>query len=125
MMTTINAIRLFTEVKNGAVAVDLPEGTRVEVFVIPEVKEKEKAYVSNNVLPTTVADDTPNYQVKTEQHSTFDVKRHNQPIRSGVTFDMVLKEQNYQPPTYVDIVEATKDLEWGATLDELLSLLTE
>ena len=47
------------------------------------------------------------------------------PIRSEVSLDELMKEQNYQPADYKTFRKATDDIEWEASLDELLEALSK
>lgn len=44
-------------------------------------------------------------------------------IRKGVTFEQLLKEQNYKPISYEEFRVKADKIEWEHTIDELLAAL--
>lgn len=44
-------------------------------------------------------------------------------LREDVTFEEILKEQNYKPISYQEVRALFDDIEWTETLDELLAAL--
>jgi len=47
------------------------------------------------------------------------------PIRKEVTLEDLVKEQNYQPVNYKTFRASADDIEWEASLDELLEALAK
>ena len=46
------------------------------------------------------------------------------PIRKEVSLDQILKEQNYKPISYEEFRKKADEIEWEASLEELLEALT-
>lgn len=48
-----------------------------------------------------------------------------EPIREGVSFQQLLKEQHYQPLTFEEFTELAKEVQIEEPIEELLLLLTK
>lgn len=44
-------------------------------------------------------------------------------IREGVSFEQILREQDYRPISYEEFRELADQIEWGHSLEELLNAL--
>jgi len=60
-----------------------------------------------------------------EFSSKPDIRDAIKPIHSNVSLEQLKKEQNYKRITYKEFRSVADELEWGASIEELLAMLSK
>ncbi|MEM8525523.1 MAG: hypothetical protein AAGG68_12855 [Bacteroidota bacterium] len=91
---------------------ELEQGTAYNGSLL---QEEEVSYqTAPNVIETT----------NNEDEEKLDFRDAVVEIRENVTFEDLIKEQNYKPITYSEIRKITDEIDWGdVSLEELLEAL--
>ena len=110
----VNAIRLFTKVKDGKIIVDLPEGMQVEVIVIPQAK-------TDNTQPTSIAAEPTLTYERLEKNDN--VLAFASPPRDNITLETIIKEQGNKKFDADKFRTTSEQIKWEEDMTELVDVV--